>query len=171
MNEMSEPTPRPPKRPKPEQKPAGVGIIVGVIVAVGIAIVLVVATTGGSSALTLGKVAAAPEKYENRKLRVVGMIKHGSTSSVSEGGKAETRFALVDDEGHEVPIVYRQTLPDPYKEGRTAIVEGTFTQAGGLDASKLTVKCPSKYQTEDGSPVDYDAYKKRYDSDSPGPRS
>ncbi|MFO0750916.1 MAG: cytochrome c maturation protein CcmE [Myxococcota bacterium] len=171
----------PGRKPKASanQKPSGYGLIVGIIVAIGIALVVFVTTSGGQSELTIGKVTAAPEKYENRKLRVVGTIKQGSTKSTTVNGKSETNFAIVDDQGNELRVVYRQALPDPYKEGRSAIVEGTYASAAGtsglVEANKLTVKCPSKYQTEDGSPVDYEAYKKRYMEDetpaTPGPRS
>lgn len=168
----------PPAKKGAPAKSSGYGLIVGIIVAIGVALVVFVTTSGGQSELTIVKVTSAPEKYDNRKLRVVGTIKQGSTKSVSQNGQSETQFALIDELGNELQVVYHQALPDPYKEGRSAIVEGTYasnTTGGVVDASKLTVKCPSKYQSEDGSPIDNDEYKKRYMSDQapagPGPRS
>lgn len=155
---------------KGAQKSSGYGLIVGAIVAIGVGLVIFVTTSGGQSELTIGKVTSQPEKYEARKLRIVGTIKEGSTKQTSVNGKPETHFGLVDEDGNELTVVYRQSLPDPYKEGRSAIVEGTYSSAslagsagGGIvEANKLTVKCPSKYQTEDGTPADLEAYKKRY---------
>jgi len=161
---------RPAKRQATRAK--GYGLIIAVIVAIGVGLVVFVTSSGGQSELTIAKVTENPAKYENRKLRVVGTIKAGSTAAQAQDGRPETHFAIIDEEGRELPIVYRQSLPDPYKEGRSAIIEGTFTADGVVEANKLTVKCPSKYQSENGEPADYEAYRERYMNDAPaGPRS
>ncbi|MCC6623193.1 MAG: cytochrome c maturation protein CcmE [Deltaproteobacteria bacterium] len=163
---------RTPSRGRREaSKASGYGLIIAAIVAIGVGLVVFVTSSGGQSELTIAKVTATPDKYENRKLRVVGTIKQGSTASLAQNGRPETRFSIIDEEGRELPIVYRQALPDPYQEGRSAIVEGTFAD-GVVEANRLTVKCPSKYQSENGEPSDYDAYRERYMNDAPaGPRS
>jgi len=170
-SEVERDAPRTRSRREP-RKATGYGFIIGAIVAVGVGLVVFVTGSGGQSELTIAKVAAAPDKYESRKLRVVGTIKQGSTSHLASNGHPETRFAIMDEEGRELPIVYRQSLPDPYQEGRSAIVEGTLTD-GVVEANKLTVKCPSKYQSENGEPADYDSYRQRYmnEQPAPGPRS
>lgn len=129
----------------------GYPLIIGGILAVGIIFVFISTASGGQYALELGQVAATPARYDGKRVRIVGHIKHGSTQELVTAGQPELHFAIIDEQGHEVAVVYQQSRPDAYEEGRSCIVEGTLTEGGmRLDAQKLTVKCPSKYQTEDG---------------------
>jgi cytochrome c-type biogenesis protein CcmE len=121
-------------------------------VLVGVAVLLIVGSSfsSGKYSLELADVVATPERYVGREVKIVGRIKEGSASSQTEGGQVVLRFVVVDDNGHEIPISYPHNPPDPFKEGRECIVEGVYQKDGTLDCKKLTVKCPSKYQTEDG---------------------
>ena len=143
-------------------------VIIGGILAVGLVFVFISTASGGQYALEVGQVATSPERYDGKRVRLVGHIKAGSTQELVTAGQPELHFAIIDEQGHEVAVVYQQSRPDAYEEGRSCIVEGTLTEGGmRLDAQKLTVKCPSKYQTEDGvvdKPPSY--YQQKYGTGS-----
>lgn len=57
----------------------------------------------------------------------------------------ELSFDLVDPNGHRMPVVYRGVRPGNFKDAISIVAIGRFSQ-GRIDAEKLLVKCPSKYQ-------------------------
>jgi len=145
-----------PQRPRPHGERATarrprVGLIIAAIVAVGFGLLLMASFTGGQYALELATVAESPEAFDGKRVRVVGNIKFGSVRRVIQEGQPLIRFAIIDDHGNELDVSYAQSPPDSFEEGREAIAEGVLVNGGHtLDATRLTVKCPSKYQTEDG---------------------
>jgi cytochrome c-type biogenesis protein CcmE len=156
---MSEP------RPARRGIPVG-GIIFGVVV-VGVALVVLATTSGGQYAVAIDQIAAAPDRFTGEKLRVTGNIKAGSARFLTANGLPETRFAIVDAHGNTLEVLYQQAPPDPFKEGRSAVVEGVLQEDGSILCHKLTVKCPSKYQGEGGDAAEdpwtspaYDRYRK-----------
>lgn len=152
--------------PRPK-KGAGYGWIIGIIVAVGALLVVQSSFSSGRYSLELQAVQEEPEKFLGREVKIVGNIKEGSTRHTVEDGKQITHFVIHDGKGHELAVRYPHVVPDPYKEGRECIVEGVLASRGQVDCTKLTVKCPSKYQSEDGgdSPADY--YKDKYKQPTP----
>ena len=54
-------------------------------------------------------------------------------------------FELVDPNGHRMPVVYRGLRPGNFKDAISIVAIGRY-QDGRIDAEKLLVKCPSKYQ-------------------------
>ena len=54
-------------------------------------------------------------------------------------------FELVDPNGHRMPVVYRGLRPGNFKDAISIVAIGRF-QDGRIEAEKLLVKCPSKYQ-------------------------
>ncbi len=147
-------------------KEAGVGypVIIGGAVALGLLAIVSTSFSGGQYSLQLSDLSAASGSYEGKELRVSGKIKASSTRMVETEGRMELHFVLTDGEGHDSKVIYPHNPPDPYKEGRAAIVEGTVRQGGVIHAHKLTVKCPSKYQTEGGTvdPTKLDEYRQKY---------
>ncbi len=140
-------------------------IIILVIIAGGVFMVMRSSFTGGQWAISLDAIAAEPVRYEGKEVRLVGHIKHGSSALATSNGKPETRFAIVDSAGNELKIRYPRTPPDAFKEGRECVVEGRLAADGVLDCKKLTVKCPSKYQTEDeGQQENPEYYQQKYSS-------
>jgi cytochrome c-type biogenesis protein CcmE len=57
----------------------------------------------------------------------------------------ELSFELVDPAGHRMPVVYRGVRPGNFKDAISIVAIGRF-QEGRIEAEKLLVKCPSKYQ-------------------------
>ena len=102
-------------------------LIIGGILAVGLVFVFISTASGGQYALEVGQVATSPERYDGKRVRLVGHIKAGSTQELVTAGQPELHFAIIDEQGHEVAVVYQQSRPDAYEEGRSCIVEGTLT--------------------------------------------
>jgi cytochrome c-type biogenesis protein CcmE len=112
--------------------------------AVGILVmVFLTGVSGGRYSLEIKAVLDNQTEYENKEIKVVGRIK---ADWYEESGT--TIFVIHDDAGKEITISYAGNRPDPFKEGRKCIVEGRLRPDGVIECSKLTVKCPSKYQSE-----------------------
>ncbi|MEP7131515.1 MAG: cytochrome c maturation protein CcmE [Acidobacteriota bacterium] len=60
-------------------------------------------------------------------------------------GRQELSFDILDPSGHRMPVVYRGIKPGNFKDAISVVAIGRF-QEGRIDAEKLLVKCPSKYQ-------------------------
>ncbi|WP_425059907.1 Cytochrome c-type biogenesis protein CcmE [Sporomusa carbonis] len=54
-------------------------------------------------------------------------------------------FALRDEAGEEVTVIYRGAKPDGLEQATGIVAVGKYT-SGQFLADKLLVKCPSKYQ-------------------------
>ena len=81
------------------------------------------------------------------RVSVVGKVV-GQVQNRDEAREKGMRFRLRDVEGSAtVPIVYRGSVPDPFRLGRDVIVEGKM-QNGTFVADRLITKCPSKYRAK-----------------------
>ena len=54
-------------------------------------------------------------------------------------------FDLLDTSGHRMPVVYRGLRPGNFKDAISIVAIGRYND-GRIEAEKLLVKCPSKYQ-------------------------
>jgi len=84
---------------------------------------------------------------EARKARGVVQVMGGldKTSDRYDTSKQELSFELLDDKGHRMPVVYRGIRPGNFKDAISIVAIGRY-EDGRIDAEKLLVKCPSKYQ-------------------------
>jgi cytochrome c-type biogenesis protein CcmE len=84
---------------------------------------------------------------EARKARGVVQVMGGldKTSDRYDTSKQELSFDLLDDKGHRMPVVYRGIRPGNFKDAISIVAIGRY-ENGRIDAEKLLVKCPSKYQ-------------------------
>src|SRR5262249_45305297 len=62
-----------------------------------------------------------------------------------DAASQELSFDLVDAEGRRMPVVYRGIRPGNFKDAISIVAIGRYKD-GRIDAEKLLVKCPSKYQ-------------------------
>ncbi|MEP6769903.1 MAG: cytochrome c maturation protein CcmE [Acidobacteriota bacterium] len=60
-------------------------------------------------------------------------------------GRQELSFDILDASGHRMPVVYRGIKPGNFKDAISVVAIGRY-QKGRIDAERLLVKCPSKYQ-------------------------
>ncbi|MGH9364559.1 MAG: cytochrome c maturation protein CcmE [Thermoanaerobaculia bacterium] len=57
----------------------------------------------------------------------------------------ELSFDLLDERGGRLRVAYRGTRPGNFKDAVSIVAIGRYA-AGRIEAEKLLVKCPSKYQ-------------------------
>jgi len=83
-----------------------------------------------------------------RHVRVGGVVAQGSI----ERRSGQVSFRLAQDT-QSIPVTYvgADTLPDTFKDGAQAIVDGDYLASGVFRADKIQAKCASKYQAAPGS--------------------
>jgi cytochrome c-type biogenesis protein CcmE len=59
--------------------------------------------------------------------------------------REELSFELLDPQGHRMPVMYRGIRPGNFKDAISIVAIGRYRD-GRIEAEKLLVKCPSKYQ-------------------------
>ena len=99
---------------------------------------------------------------EARKSRGVVQVMGGldKESDRYDTSRQELSFDLLDPvSGGRMPVTYRGTKPANFKDAISIVAIGRF-QDGRIEAEKLLVKCPSKYQ---GAEVE-----KAYEAKAPG---
>lgn len=116
---------------------------------IGIAIILAVVVWEGVSGfqesktyyVTVGELLQGKAKHH--RLRVGGIVE---PDSIERHG-SEVTFRLTQD-AQSIPVTYvgTDTLPDTFKGGAQAIVEGELGPSGTFRAQKIQAKCSSKYQ-------------------------
>lgn len=76
-------------------------------------------------------------------VQVAGKLVDGSDSF--DEGASQLVFTLIDDHGETLRVAYKGLKPGNFKEATQVVAIGRY-QGGVLQAEKLLVKCPSKYQ-------------------------
>ena len=76
-------------------------------------------------------------------VQVAGRLEEGSDRF--DEANESLSFTLLDDEGRRLPVRYRGLKPGNFHEATQVVAIGRVYD-GVLDAEKLLVKCPSKYQ-------------------------
>jgi len=83
----------------------------------------------------------------DQRLKVGGDVEQGSIQWNDDG----LHFRLAQD-AHVLRVVYRgeDPVPDTFKDGSQAVVEGRIRDDGIFEAVKIQAKCASKYEAEYG---------------------
>ena len=76
-------------------------------------------------------------------VQVMGSL--DKSSDQYDTARQELRFDLVDASGQRMPVTYRGIRPGNFKDAISIVAIGPY-RGGRLEAEKLLVKCPSKYQ-------------------------
>lgn len=84
---------------------------------------------------------------EARKARGVVQVMGSldKTSDRYDNTKEELSFDIMDPQGKRMPVVYRGVRPGNFKDAISIVAIGRYHE-GRIEAEKLLVKCPSKYQ-------------------------
>ena len=124
---------------KPRHKRAA--IIVGALIAIGIAAVLILNALNSNIALyvTPSEVAAG-KSPAGQVFRIGGMVKDGS---VKRDGLT-VRF-VITDMVKDIPVAYTGILPDLFKEGKGAVIQGRLNPDGQFVASEVLAKHDENY--------------------------
>ncbi len=85
---------------------------------------------------------AAGEAPRNKAFRIGGMVKEGSIHREADG--LIVRF-IVTDTAKEVPVAYKGILPDLFKEGKGAVVQGRIGDDSHFVASEVLAKHDENY--------------------------
>lgn len=124
---------------KPRNKRAA--IIVGALIAIGIAAVLILNALNSNIALyvTPSEVAAG-KSPAGQVFRIGGMVKDGS---VKRDGL--TVHFVITDMVKDIPVAYTGILPDLFKEGKGAVIQGRLNPDGQFIASEVLAKHDENY--------------------------
>ena len=124
---------------KPRHKRAA--IIVGALIAIGIAAVLILNALNSNIALyvTPSEVAAG-KSPAGQVFRIGGMVKDGS---VKRDGL--TVHFVITDMVKDIPVAYTGILPDLFKEGKGAVIQGRLIPDGQFVASEVLAKHDENY--------------------------
>ena len=116
-------------------------IIAGGLAAIGIASVLVLNALDSNIALyiTPSEVAAG-KAPQDKAFRIGGMVKEGSIKR----DNITVNF-VVTDTVKEIPVAYTGILPDLFKEGKGAVVQGKLGPDGRFIASEVLAKHDENY--------------------------
>jgi cytochrome c-type biogenesis protein CcmE len=87
-------------------------------------------------------------KASRQHIRVGGVVAPGSI----QRHRGVLTFRLAQD-ALSIPVTYvgADTLPDTFKDGAQAIIDGDFSSDGEFHAEKIQAKCASKYQAVPGT--------------------
>jgi cytochrome c-type biogenesis protein CcmE len=101
---------------------------------------------------TIDEVAAMGADAAGKRLRVAGVVQPGSI--VREGNELTFTLAqLTENETSSLTVAYTgtQPIPDTFKDGADAIVEGHRQTDGTFAADHIQAKCASKYEAKYGA--------------------
>jgi len=95
--------------------------------------------------LSVTQITGNPDRYVSKSIQVMGVVTAGS---LVRGNDGTLSFTLTDG-GETIGVNYRGAAPQNFDQGREVVVVGSLTEEVNLEASKILVKCPSKYESED----------------------
>jgi cytochrome c-type biogenesis protein CcmE len=123
-----------------------------IIVVIAVAIGIMVGTAGDASTYVnfeeAHKLAAAGK---TKDIHVVGQLKKdasGHIVGIEEGAdRVSFSFMLVDDAGREQRVEYNEPMPPDMLKSEKVVIVGSYS-GERFKASKIILKCPSKYQEQ-----------------------
>ena len=94
---------------------------------------------------TVSEIKANASQLYGQGVRVSGEVLEGSI--LWDPKLPEAKFKISDSSDSEafLEVIYKDVLPDAFREGREVILEGRYTPEGVFLATTLLTKCPSKY--------------------------
>ena len=115
-------------------------IVAGGLAAVGIASAFVLNALNSNIALYVTPTEVAQGKAPHGAFRIGGMVKAGSMTRDNL-----TVHFVVTDMVKEIPVAYTGILPDLFKEGKGAVVQGKLGPDGSFTASEVLAKHDENY--------------------------
>ncbi len=82
------------------------------------------------------------EAPQGRNFRIGGLVEEGSLTREQDG--LSVRF-VVTDTASRIPVLYKGILPDLFKEGKGAVVQGQLRPDGVFQASEVLAKHDENY--------------------------
>jgi cytochrome c-type biogenesis protein CcmE len=116
-------------------------VVVGGLAAVGVAAALVLNALNSNIALYVTPTdVAAGKSPSGQAFRIGGLVKDGSVRRDNL-----TVHFVVTDLAREIPVSYTGILPDLFKEGKGAVVQGRLGADGQFTASEVLAKHDENY--------------------------
>jgi cytochrome c-type biogenesis protein CcmE len=133
-----------------ESKSSGKNLkfVIGGLLLIGLVIVLMVqaTVTTGAYYMTVSELHERGAAITGERVRVSGTVVEGSEDWRPQ--EVTLRFAIADENGSQLPIVFSGPRPDNFQRAASAIVEGELLPDGSFQAETLLLKCPSRYEEE-----------------------
>jgi cytochrome c-type biogenesis protein CcmE len=124
---------------KPRHKRAA--LIFGGLAAIGIAAALVLSALDSNIALYVTPTEVAAGKApQGKAFRIGGMVKEGSIRR----DNLTVNFVITDT-AKDIPVAYTGILPDLFKEGKGAVVQGRLGGDGKFTATEVLAKHDENY--------------------------
>jgi cytochrome c-type biogenesis protein CcmE len=79
-------------------------------------------------------------------IRIAGKIADNTVEW--NAGELELKFTITEG-GESMPVIYKGTQPAGFKADSNLLVEGKYNSGGFFQATRLILKCPSKYESID----------------------
>lgn len=122
--------------------------IIGGCLVIALVVVLIIQATVSTGAyyLTVSELNAKGTAIIGERVRVSGAVVEGSEDWNAQ--EITLRFAIHDENGEQLPIVFYGPRPDNFQRAAEAIIEGELMADGSFQADTLLLKCPSRYEEE-----------------------
>ncbi|MBL0742196.1 cytochrome c maturation protein CcmE domain-containing protein [Chryseolinea lacunae] len=123
-----------------------------ILVIIAVAIGIIVSTSNDASTYVGFDEALSMSTAGNKKeIHVVGELKkddEGHVLGITEGAdKVSFSFIMIDETGKEQLVQYAQPMPADFLRSEKVVVIGSYHD-DAFNASKILLKCPSKYQEQ-----------------------
>jgi len=113
-----------------------------IIVIIALAIGAIMSMYGDASTYEDFSVAA---EHEGREFHVVGKLDHNKEKYYDPKKDANFfSFYMVDEKGQERKVIYHNPEPADFERSEKIVIVGKI-QGENFEASKILLKCPSKY--------------------------
>ncbi len=123
-----------------------------VIIVIAAAIGILLSTAGDASTyVDFGEAYTMATSGSTKDIHVVGELTRdasGNITGIEQGiDKVSFSFVLVDENGRKQKIEYNEPMPQDFTKSEKVVVIGRY-QGEVFKASKILLKCPSKYQEQ-----------------------
>lgn len=123
-----------------------------IIVVIAAAIGILVSTAGDASTYVgFGEAYEMASAGNKKDIHVVGELTKDASGNVVgiEPGldKVSFSFVLVDESGKKQKVEYNEPMPQDFTKSEKIVVIGRY-EGETFKASKILLKCPSKYQEQ-----------------------
>jgi len=98
---------------------------------------------------TLEELDALGPSVDGKRLRVAGIVTDGS---IQRDGAVVTFQLEQEHRSLLVRYIGEEPVPDTFKDGVEAVIEGERNSDGSFEAVQIQAKCASKYEAEYGDP-------------------
>lgn len=123
-----------------------------IIVVIAVAVGLLISTADDASTyVSFSEAYQLASSGNTKDIHVVGELKkdaQGHVTGIEEGAdKVSFSFIMIDEKGREQKVDYREPMPADFMRSEKVVVIGNYSD-DTFHASKILLKCPSKYQEQ-----------------------